>query len=64
MSDIEQAYTAIINKRPALDLLYSYVEGPQPLKYSTERLREAFDNITTHFECNWLSVVVDATVSG
>jgi hypothetical protein len=62
MSDIEQAYTAIINKRPALDLLSSYVEGPQPLKYSTERLREAFSTISVHFEINWCSVVVDATL--
>jgi hypothetical protein len=61
-SDLEEAFNAIRNKRSDLDLLFSYYDGPQPLKYSTNRLAELFQNINTHFEQNWMSVVVDATL--
>jgi len=62
MNDLDLAFNEIRNKRAGLDTLFSYVDGPQPLKYSTERLAEAFENINTHFEINWCSVVVDATL--
>lgn len=62
MEDIQKAFMTIDAKRSALDDLFSYVNGPQPLKYSTERLRDAFDNITAHFEINWCTVVVDAVL--
>lgn len=61
-ADLTAAFNAIRNKRPDLDLLFSYYEGPQPLKYSTEKLAELFRNINAHFEQNWMSVVVDATL--
>lgn len=62
MSDIETAYTLIKNKRPELDTLWAYANGEQPLKYSTNRLQEAFNDINAHFEINWCSVIVDATL--
>jgi hypothetical protein len=62
MSDIETAYKTIAAKRPDLDTLYLYYNGPQPLKYSTQRLREAFDKITVHFDVNWCTVVVDTVL--
>jgi hypothetical protein len=62
MSDIELAFETIKNKRSGLDTLWSYANGGQPLKYSTERLEEAFGDIRTHFELNWCSVIVDATL--
>jgi len=62
MNDLERAFEAIRNKRTQLDILFSYVNGPQPLKYSTQRLAEAFENINTHFDLNWMSVVVDSTL--
>lgn len=61
-SDIESAYNLIKNKRPDLDALWSYANGEQPLRYSTERLAQAFDSIHAHFEVNWCSVIVDATL--
>jgi len=61
-TDLEKAYKAIRNKRPELDRLHAYYNGPQPLKYSTERLKEAFDDIKAHFEINWCAVVVDSTL--
>jgi len=61
-TDLEIAFKAITGKRMRLDTLFSYVNGGQPLKYSTERLKETFDNIKVHFEINWCSVIVDATL--
>jgi hypothetical protein len=61
MDDIERAFLAIKAKNEPLTNYYRYVNGPQPLRYSTERLEEAFEDIKTHFEINWCSVIVDAT---
>ena len=61
-NDLEIAFNNIRNKRSDLDLLFNYVNGPQPLKYSTERLTDYFNNINAHFELNWCSVIVDATL--
>jgi hypothetical protein len=62
MTDIELAFDTIKGKRTNLDTLWSYANGGQPLKYSTQRLAEAFNDINTHFELNWCSVIVDATL--
>ena len=51
MSDIEIAYNLIKNKRPELDTPWAYANGEQPLRYSTNRLQEAFNDINAHF-CN------------
>lgn len=61
-TDLEIAFKAITDKRVGLDTLFSYVNGGQPLKYSTERLKETFDNIKVHFEINWCSVIVDTAL--
>lgn len=58
--DLIVAFNAIHNKRRGLDTLFNYYRGPQPLKYSTAKLAELFGNISTHFELNWMSVVVSA----
>lgn len=62
ITDLGKAFKAITGKRAGLDSLYTYVNGGQPLKYSTERLKETFDNIKVHFEINWCAVIVDATL--
>jgi hypothetical protein len=59
-TDLELAYKAIAGKRNSVLKACAYVDGPQPLRYSTQKLKEAFDNIQTHFEINWMAVVVDA----
>lgn len=61
-ADMVAAFNAIRGKRKDLDTLFNYAEGPQPLKYSTEKLAELFQNINTHFELNWCSVVIDAVL--
>lgn len=60
--DLELAFNAIRNKRRDLDTMFQYVDGGQPLKYSTARLADAFQNINARFEINWLSVVVDSVL--
>ena len=60
--DIEKAFDVFTNKRGYLDELFRYVNGGQPLKYSTERLKETFDKFTAHFEINWCTVIVDSSL--
>lgn len=62
MTDLEKAFDAIRKKRPALDTSMLYAKGPQPLRYSTERLEETFQNINAHFDVNWCSVVINSTL--
>jgi hypothetical protein len=61
-ADLTEAFNAIKGKRKDLDTLFAYVDGPQPLKYSTEKLAELFRNINAHFEENLCSVVVEAAL--
>lgn len=60
--DLKLAFDTIKVKRERLDLLWRYANGGQPMRYSTQRLAEAFNDINTHFELNWCSVIVDATL--
>jgi len=62
MSDIELAFETIIRKQPRYSELFSYADGNQPLKYSTERLREAFKAINVKFVQNWCSVVIESAL--
>jgi hypothetical protein len=43
-------------------MLWDYYSGQQPLRYSTERLREIFNDISAHFAQNWCAVVVDSVL--
>ena len=61
-NDLQKAFKAISDKRSRLDLLWRYVNGNQPLRYSTEKLRDAFGQINVHFEQNWCAVVLDAVL--
>jgi len=61
-SDFIKAFGTIQKKRPVYDILYRYVNGPQPLRYSTERLEEIFSKIHTRFEVNWCNVIVQTSL--
>ena len=61
-ADLKRAFDAITAKRVPYDLLYSYYKGNHPLKYSTQRLRKAFDKIQVYFAENWIAVVIDAVL--
>ena len=60
--DLRLAFDVISKKREPYDLLYKYYKGDHPLRYSTERLKKAFDKIGTYFAQNWLAVIVDAVL--
>lgn len=60
--DLIRAYKVITDKKIPYDLLYQYYRGDHPLRYSTERLRKAFDKIGTFFAQNWIAVVVDTVL--
>jgi len=58
--DLKLAFGALSAKQALYTKLYNYYDGNQPLVYSTERLREAFEDIKAHFEQNWCAVVIDS----
>lgn len=60
--DLKAAFTEITRKRPLYDLLFKYYDGDHPLKYSTKRLRDAFEKIDVYFAENWLEVVIDSVL--
>lgn len=62
MSDLATAFDAIRAKQASYETLWSYYSGDQPLRYSTERLAEVFNDISAHFAQNWCSVVVDSVL--
>ena len=59
-TDLKRAYDTLTAKSPTYTALFAYADGNQPLRYSTDRLREAFDDITTYFAQNWCEVVVQS----
>lgn len=58
--NVKRSYDVLMEKRRLYASLFSYAEGNQPIKYSTDRLREAFDAINVRFSQNWCAVVIDA----
>lgn len=60
MTDLQRAFDALDGKARPYSRFWDYYDGDQPLKYSTERLREIFSGIDATFRQNWCAVVVDA----
>ena len=61
-TDLERAYHALNSKNQVYTTLFDYADGNQPLVYSTNRLKEAFNNINAKFSQNWMSVVIDSAL--
>jgi len=61
-TDLEKAVKILRGKQGPYTNLWRYYEGPQPLVYSTARLKEAFRLLDAHFEQNWCAVVVDSVM--
>lgn len=61
-TDLAMAFIALNNKKQLYDSFWNYYEGAHPLVYSSERLRDIFDNIKAGFTQNWCAVVVDSTL--
>ena len=62
MEDLKRAYGALAGKLDHYTSLINYYDGTQPLVYSTDRLKEAFNNINASFNQNWVSVVIDSAL--
>lgn len=60
--DVKLAFDTIVSKKPLYNELYKYYTGFHPLKYSTDKLQEVFQQLNVYFAENWLSVVVDAVI--
>ncbi len=60
--DVKRAYETLDAKARHYETLWNYYDGNAPLKYSDDRLKEVFKNITARFTQNWCSVVVDSVV--
>lgn len=61
-ADVKLAFETITGKRTLYNTLWAYYRGNHPLRYSTERLRKAFDKIGTYFAQNWIAVIIDAVL--
>lgn len=59
-TDLALAFDALKKKQRALDVLFNYYDGAQPLKYSTSRLSQAFAKLNARFSENWCATVVDS----
>lgn len=60
--DLKRAFDALSAKRLRYDEYYRYYDGQHPLRYTTDRLKEAFRDIKVYFAQNWVAVVIDAVL--
>lgn len=60
--DLKRAFDALNAKRTRYDEYYLYYDGHHPLRYTTDRLREAFRDLKVYFSQNWVAVVIDAVL--
>ena len=60
--DLYEAYDHFKKVYPRYSALFDYYDGNQPLRYTTERLREAFDQRDVKFRQNWCAVVVNSVL--
>jgi len=61
-TDLAKAVKRLRDKQAPYTDLWRYYEGPQPLVYSSARLKEAFRLLDAHFEQNWCTVIVDSVM--
>ena len=59
-SDLDMAIAVLRVKTDRYTELYKYYEGRQPLVYSSERLKDVFNDLNARFTQNWCAVVVDS----
>lgn len=59
---LKKVYEAITAQSARSVELFRYYDGDHPLRYSTQRLAKAFNDINTYFAQNWCSVVVDSVL--
>lgn len=62
MSDVSRAFEHFKDVYLKYCAYYDYFDGNQPLRYSTERLKLAFEQIRPKFRQNWCAVVINAVL--
>lgn len=62
IEDVKPAIKAIAEKWLPYDTLTNYYEGDHKLKFSTDKLRNAFGKFGVYFAENWLAVVIDSVL--
>lgn len=62
MSDVTRAFRHFKDCYLKYCAYYDYFDGNQPLRYSTERLKLAFEQIRPKFRQNWCAVVINAVL--
>ena len=62
MSDVKRAFEHFKDVYLKYCAYYDYFDGNQPLRYSTERLKLAFEQIRPKFRQNWCAVVINAVL--
>lgn len=62
MSDLSRAFEYFKEVYLKYCAYFDYYDGNQPLRYSTERLKLAFEQIRPKFRQNWCAVVINAVL--
>ena len=62
MSDVSRAFEHFKDVYLKYCAYYDYFDGNQPLRYSTERLKLAFEQIRPKFRQNWCAVVITSVL--
>ena len=62
MTDLQKAFERFKDISDRYTALFGYYDGNQPLRYSTQRLRDAFQQLDVRFRENWCAVVIDAVL--
>ena len=62
MSDVTRAFKHFKDVYLKYCAYYDYFDGNQPLRYSTERLKLAFEQIRPKFRQNWCAVVINSVL--
>jgi hypothetical protein len=62
MRDLNHALAVFREKDKTFTSRYNYYDGNHQIKYSTERLRKAFEKFDVYFAENWCAVIVNAVL--
>ena len=62
MTDLQKAFERFKAVSDKYTAYFDYYDGDQPLRYSTKRLEEAFEQLNVKFRQNWCAVVINAVM--
>ena len=62
MNDLQKAFERFKDVSDVYTAYFNYYDGDQPLRYSTKRLEEAFEQKMVKFRQNWCAVVINAVM--